>query len=69
MRKYFRILGLGIFLFITALTLLMTFILGSSETGTSTDSDGSPIFLMILIAGLVFVVMPGIFVIARFFRR
>ncbi len=47
----------------------MTLMLGSSETGTSTDSDGSPIFLMILIAGLVFVVMPGIFVIVRLARR
>lgn len=69
MRKYLRILILGIVLFITALTLLITMILGSSETGTSTGSDGSPIFLMILIAGLVFVVMPGIFVIARLARR
>jgi hypothetical protein len=69
MRKYFRILGIGILLFITALTLLMTLILGSSEPGTSTGSDGSPMFLMILIAGLVFVVVPGIFVVARFVRR
>ncbi len=69
MRKYLSILILGILLFITAITLLITMMLGSSETGTSTDSDGSPIFLMILIAGLVFVVVPGIFVVARLVRR
>ena len=69
MRKYLTILALGILLFITALTLLITMILGSSEPGTGTDSGGSPIFLMIIIAGLVFVIVPGIFVVARLIRR
>ncbi|MHA2307013.1 MAG: hypothetical protein ACXACU_16665 [Candidatus Hodarchaeales archaeon] len=69
MRNYLRILVIGILFFITALTLLMTLILGSSEPGTRTGSDSSPMFLMILIAGLVFVVVPGIFVVARFVRR
>lgn len=69
MRKYLSILILGILLFITALTLLMTMILGSSDSGASTGSDNSPMFLMILIAGLVFVVVPGIFVVTRFVKR
>ncbi|MFX0086802.1 MAG: hypothetical protein ACFFAU_14110 [Candidatus Hodarchaeota archaeon] len=69
MNKIHRFLILGVLVFLAVLTGIFTILLNSSDSGTSTGSDSSPMFLMVIIAGLVFVIIPVILVITRFIKR
>jgi hypothetical protein len=69
MNKIYRFVILGVLVLLTVLAWILTIVLRSSDSGTTTGSDSSPIVLMVVIAGLVLVIIPGILVITRFVRR
>ncbi len=69
MDKIYRIL-LGLLMFMFGLLFFIgNFIANSNDSGTSSTSDGSYTIVMILIASLVVVVVPGLFVLIRLVRR
>jgi len=69
MNKVYRIIILAILVFLTATAWLLSMVLRSSDSSSSTGSGTSPMLLMIIIAGLVIVIVPGIFVITRLAKR
>ena len=61
---------IGTFLLIMGIIFfIINFVLRSTEPEVASGSDGSYLILIILIASLVVVVVPGIFVLIRLARR
>ncbi|MHA1994179.1 MAG: hypothetical protein ACW97Z_06535 [Candidatus Hodarchaeales archaeon] len=69
MDKIYRIAISVFILILGVLFFIVNFVLRTTEPETTTNSDGSYLILVILIASLVFVVVPGIFVLVRLTRR
>ena len=69
MNKIYRTIILVVISVISILIFLITFILGSGSPSSNAGTDNSPLFLMIIIAGLVVVIIPGILVVTRLSRR
>ncbi|MHA1977193.1 MAG: hypothetical protein ACW98F_08985 [Candidatus Hodarchaeales archaeon] len=69
MDKIYRV-AIGAFLLIMGVIFFyVNFVLRTTEPEVTTGSDGPYLVLMILIASLVVVVVPGIFVLVRLTRR
>jgi hypothetical protein len=69
MEKMYRYMLAGFMVVIGIIVFIINTVLYSSESSASTGNGDSYILLMVFIAGLVIVVVPGIFVLVRLVRR
>ncbi|MHA1940411.1 MAG: hypothetical protein ACW99F_01630 [Candidatus Hodarchaeales archaeon] len=69
MEKIYRFILAGFLVIIAIAGLILNTVLRSSEPSTSSSSGEPYTILMIVIAGLVIVVFPSIFILVRLVRR
>ena len=69
MEKMYRYMLAGFMIVIGIIVFIINIVLFSSEPSAPTGNGDSYILLVVFIAGLVIVVVPGIFVLIRLIRR
>ncbi len=69
MDKFYRYMITGFLVVLGFVVFLLNTVLYSSESSSTASNGDSYIWLMVFIAGLVIVVVPGIFILVRMIRR